>query len=112
MAACNDFSAWRGFPKPRVPARRIGRPRKHPEINMFYGRPAVLIATTTTFVIDPAFCCPPLDRQRLSALALAADRRVGAKNENPAAMSGRGPIALGSPLGTSRGPLIHYRFPK
>ena len=42
MAAWNDFSAWRGFRKPRVATRPARRPPKHPELNMFYGYPAEL----------------------------------------------------------------------
>lgn len=37
-------SAWRKFPVPRIARRRPGRPRKHPQLNMFYGYPADLIA--------------------------------------------------------------------
>jgi len=37
-------SAWRGFREPRKPKRRVGRPRKDTQLNMFYGIPVELIA--------------------------------------------------------------------
>jgi hypothetical protein len=44
MAACGDISSWRGFREPIVATGPVGRPRKHPELDMFYGYPAELIA--------------------------------------------------------------------
>ena len=32
-----DPSAWRNFPGPRKPRRKVGRPRKCAQLNMFYG---------------------------------------------------------------------------
>ena len=55
MARSNDPSAWRNFPKPRVAARAVGRPRKHPELNMFYGYPAQLIAEWCCVALSTAF---------------------------------------------------------
>ena len=39
-----DPSAWRNFPNARQLKRPVGRPRKHAELNPFYGYPAPLIA--------------------------------------------------------------------
>lgn len=44
MVAYNDLSKWRSPRRPRGATRAIGRLRKHPELNMFYGYPADLIA--------------------------------------------------------------------
>jgi hypothetical protein len=55
MASCNDFSAWRKFRRPIVPTKPIGRPRKHPELNMFYGYPAELIAEWCCVAVSTAF---------------------------------------------------------
>jgi hypothetical protein len=40
MALSSDPSAVRNFRRTIVPARAVGRPRKHPELKMFYGFPA------------------------------------------------------------------------
>ena len=55
MAACIDLSTWRNFSKSRVPTRPVGRPRKNPEFNMFYGYPADLIAEWCCVAISTAF---------------------------------------------------------
>ncbi len=55
MALASDPSAWRGFRKPRVAARAIGRPRKHPALNMFYGYPAERIAEWCAVALSTAY---------------------------------------------------------
>jgi hypothetical protein len=55
MAVGSDFSSWRGFRKPRVATRPVGRPRKHPELNMFYAYPAELIAEWCCVALSTAF---------------------------------------------------------
>ena len=44
MAASGDLSSWRNFRQTRILTRPRGRPRKHEQLNMFYGYPAELIA--------------------------------------------------------------------
>ena len=61
MALSNDPSAWRDFGRSRDPTRPVGRPLKPPELNMFYGAPAELIA---------AWCCVAL----LTAFAYESGR--------------------------------------
>lgn len=55
MALQSDPSAWRTFRKPRVPTRPVGRPRKRPELNIFYGYPAALIADWCCVALSTAF---------------------------------------------------------
>ena len=55
MASCNDLSASRGFPRPRVPTGPVGRPRKYPKHNMFYSHPAELIAEWCCVALLTAF---------------------------------------------------------
>ena len=44
MTDLPDASAWRGFREPRKPRQKVGRPRKHTPLNMFYGIPEERIA--------------------------------------------------------------------
>jgi hypothetical protein len=55
MEACSEVSAWRGFRKLRIATRPNGRPRKHPELNTFYGYPAELIAEWCCVALSTAF---------------------------------------------------------
>jgi hypothetical protein len=40
MTDLTGASAWRNLREPRKPRRKVGRPRKHDLLNMFYGIPA------------------------------------------------------------------------
>jgi len=55
MALSSDPSAWRDFRRPRVAARAVGRPRKHPALNMFYGYQPELIAAWCGVALSTAF---------------------------------------------------------
>ncbi len=44
MAHTIDASEWRGFRRPRIPPRNVGRSHKHTQLNMFYGIPERWIA--------------------------------------------------------------------
>jgi hypothetical protein len=44
MAACNDVSVRRNLRKPKAATRPVGRPRKRPELIIFYGYPAEIVA--------------------------------------------------------------------
>ncbi len=50
-----DASEWRGFRKPRKPPRKVGRPRKHTQLNMFYGIPEQRIAEWCGVAISTAY---------------------------------------------------------
>ena len=60
-----DPSAWRRFTKPSASGRPVSRLRKHPQLNMFYGYPAGLIAEW----------CGRRALNRLRLQALAPDAR-------------------------------------
>src|SRR5450432_410787 len=55
MALSSDPSAWRDFRRTRVATRPVGRPRKHPDLDMFYGYPAELIAEWCSVALSTAF---------------------------------------------------------
>jgi hypothetical protein len=48
-------SAWTGFAKTRMPRRPVGRPGKHPGLNLFYGYPAELIAEWCGVALSTAY---------------------------------------------------------
>jgi len=55
MAVSSDLSSWRNLRKCSAATRLVGRPRKHPNINMFYGYPAELIAEWCCVAVSTAF---------------------------------------------------------
>ena len=55
MADGGEVSSWRNFRRPRIATRPPGRPRKHVEMNMFYGYPAELIAEWCSVALSTAY---------------------------------------------------------
>lgn len=53
--AAPDLSAWRNFPKPRVGAQRVGRPRKSRALTPFYGYPAEVVAEWCAVKLSTAY---------------------------------------------------------
>ncbi len=75
-----DPSAWRGFPEPRKPRRKVGRPRKHHQLNMFYGIPEARIAEWCCVSMSTAYAYKTGDLKPSPPVAklfrLHRDRRV------------------------------------
>ena len=75
-----DASGWRGFREPRKPRRKVGRPRKYAQLNMFYGIPERQIAEWCGIGLSTAYAYKTGDLKPSKPVAklfrLHRDRRI------------------------------------